>query len=88
MASQPNKPVAEFRMGLIKAVVWQNESVKGSWYNVTIVRLYQQEGHWNETHSFSRTDLPLVQRVTEQAHIFIYQQKPEAQGDQEAAFAT
>ncbi len=78
MASQPNKPVAEFRMGLVKAVVWRNESDTGTWHNVTIVRLYQQEGHWNETHSFGRHDLPLVQRVAEQAHTFIYEQKPES----------
>ncbi|MEZ6063690.1 MAG: hypothetical protein R3C19_25355 [Planctomycetaceae bacterium] len=84
MASQPNQPVAEFRMGLVKAVVWRNETSAGPRHNVTFARLYQQEGHWNETASFGRDDLPLVQRVAEQAHSFIFDQKPVPRGEQPA----
>ena len=87
MASQPNKPVAEFRMGLVKAVVWKNETTIGTRHNVTLARLYQLEGHWNETTSFGRNDLPLVQRVAEQAHAFIYEQKPESPSERQAAAA-
>jgi len=85
MASQPNKPVAEFRMGLVKAVVWRNETTIGTRHNVTLVRLYQQEGHWNETTSFGRNDLPLLQKVVEQAHTFIYQHRPESPAERQAA---
>jgi len=85
MASQPNKPVAEFRMGLVKAVVWKNETDAGLWHNVTFARLYQQEGHWNDSASFGRNDLPLVQRVAERAHAFIYEQKPESPSERQAA---
>ncbi len=77
MATQPTKPVAEFKLGLVKAVVWRNETTVGPRHNVTFARLFRRDDQWHETSSFGRDDLPLVQRVAEQAHTFIFSQKPE-----------
>ena len=73
MASQ-NKPAAEFKLGLVKAVVWKNETPNGSRHNVTIARLYKQDDEWKETTSFGRDDLLLVAKVADQAHSFIFEQ--------------
>ena len=73
MATQ-NKPVAEFKLGLVKALVWKNETANGVRHNVTIARLYKQDDEWKETASFGRDDLPLVAKVVDRAHSFIFEQ--------------
>ncbi len=68
------KPVATFKMGRIQAAVWKNDAEKGSFYNVTIERRYNDDGDWKSSTTFSRTDLPLVAKVADQAHTWIYNQ--------------
>jgi len=70
-----NKPVHEIRMGRIKAAVWENRSQKnGTLYNVTFSRLYRDGDQWKDSTSFGRDDLPLVEKVADQAHRWIFQQ--------------
>lgn len=40
MEDSENKPVAEFRVNAVKAVVWKNESNDKVYYNTTLVRIY------------------------------------------------
>ncbi len=35
------KPISEIRIGAIKAAIWENETTKGTRYNVTFSRLYK-----------------------------------------------
>ena len=73
-------------MGRIKAAVWANQTDKGLRHNVTIVRIYKQGDDWKETGSFGRDDLPLVSKVSDQAHTWIYEQPAaEAVEDRKAA---
>lgn len=72
MATQ-NKPVAEFKLGLVKAVVWRNETASGLRHNVTFARLYKQDEEWRETMSFGRDDLPLIAKLADRAHTFIFE---------------
>ena len=66
-----NQPVHEVRLGGIKAAIWQNPTEAGVRYNVTFERLYNQDGEWRSTGSFSRDDLLLLGKVADLAHSWI-----------------
>lgn len=69
------KPAAEFRLGRITAAVWRNSGTNGDFYSVTPTRLYKPEGgDWQRSDSFGRDDLPLVSKVCDMAHTWIYEQ--------------
>ena len=68
------KPVHEIRLGRIKASVWENETQNGVRHNVTISRLYKDGDKWKDSSSFGREDLPLVAKVADMAHTWIFQQ--------------
>ena len=54
-----NKPVAEVRVGAVKAAIWPNQTESGVVrHNVTFSRIYKDaEGNWKSTSSFGRDDL-------------------------------
>ena len=71
---EKSKPVHEVRLGRIKAAVWENESQNGTRHNVTLQRLYVDDaGQWQTSQSFGRDDLPLVAKVVDLAHSWIYE---------------
>jgi hypothetical protein len=71
---EKQKPAHEIRMGRIKATIWENETENGTRHNVTISRLYKDGDQWKQTTSFGREDLPLVAKVADLAHTWIYEQ--------------
>lgn len=66
-------PIHTIRFGLIKACIWQNQTRKGDRHNVTIARLYRNGDLWKESNHFGRDDLPLVAKVADMAHTWIFQ---------------
>jgi hypothetical protein len=66
-----NLPVKTFRLGRIKAAVWENENEQ-KFYSVTFARTYV-----GDTDSFGRDDLPLVAKLADQAHTFIFERLAE-----------
>lgn len=72
MAKQ--KPAHEIRLGRIKATIWANETDNGTRHNVSISRLFKDGDEWKQTTSFGRDDLPLVAKVVDMAHLWIYEQ--------------
>ncbi len=68
------KPVNEIRLGAIKAAIWANETQNGVRHNVTLSRLYKDEDEWKSSDSFGRDDLPVVAKVADLAHTWIYQE--------------
>ena len=72
-----SKPVHEIRLGAVKAAIWANETDSGVRHNVTVARLYREDDEWKTTTSFGRDDLPLLAKVADQAHTWIF---TEAQG--------
>lgn len=66
------KPVKEVRMGRIKAAIWANDTETGIRHNVTFTRIYKTEDGWESTASFGRDDLPLLAKVADRAHSWIY----------------
>ena len=75
------KPVHEIRMGRIKAAIWANETDNGTRHNVVITRLYKDGDEWKTSTSFGREELPLVAKIADMAHTWIYQQGQESNGD-------
>ena len=75
--AKSNKPVKEIRLGRIKAAIWENETANGSRHNVKVVRLYKDGDEWKDSDSFGRDDLPLVAKVCDQAHTWIFEQAAE-----------
>ena len=81
-----NRPVHEIRFGRIRAAIWQNETENGMRHNVTISRLYKDGEDWKDSTSFGRDDLPLVAKVCDQAHTWIFEhgsEKPNGNGHSE-----
>ncbi len=68
------KPVHEIRLGRIKAAIWENETQNGTMFNVTISRLWKDGTQWNDSTSFGRDDLPLVAKIADMAHTWIFTQ--------------
>lgn len=78
------KPVHEVRLGKVKAAIWRNESENGVRFGVTFARIYKTEQGWESSSSFGRDELPLVAKVADMAHTWIYQQneKNDSQSDE------
>ena len=77
MASQAKpRPVHEVRMGRIKAAIWENDTQNGIRHNVTVTRLYKDGEQWKDSSSFGRDDLPLLLKVVDIAHTWIFQNGP------------
>jgi hypothetical protein len=73
MASKPKaRPVHEVRLGRVKAAIWENDTQNGMRHNVTVSRLYKDGEQWKDSNSFGRDDLPLVAKVVDQAHTWIF----------------
>ena len=66
MTTEKRKPIHELRLGSVKAAIWQNQSEKtGTWYSVTINRLYKQGDAWKRSDSFGPSELPLVSKIAD-----------------------
>ncbi len=80
---QKKRPIDTLRDGSIKAVIWKNQSEKGSFYSVDIIRTYKDDaGNYHDTNSFSGTQLLRAARLAEIAYteIGIYRAKDKAVG--------
>jgi hypothetical protein len=75
---EKTRPVHEVRLGRIKAAIWENETQNGTRHNVTVSRLYKDGNDWKDSTSFGRDDLPLVAKVVDQAHSWIFGQGQDA----------
>ena len=73
-AEEPRRPIQEFRLGRIKAAVWANDTQLGTRHSVTITRLFKPDGEsgWRTSTAFNRDDLPLVAKVADLAHTYIF----------------
>ena len=78
-----NRPVHEIRFGRIRAAIWANSTEAGVRHNVTISRIYKDDksGEWRDSNSFGRDDMPLVAKVCDLAHTWIYENGSNNGGD-------
>ena len=78
-------PVKTFRLGAIKAAIWENESDQKKFYNVTFARTYMDDAKaYHDTASFGRDDLPRVAKLADLAHTFIFGLLAEQRAQQSA----
>lgn len=83
-STKPSPPVKTFRLGRIKAAVWAQETEGRTFYNVTFARTYiDEQKQFHDSDSFGRDDLPLVGKLADQAHTFIFERLAEAKTDDE-----
>lgn len=83
-----DRPVHEIRLGKVKAAIWRNETDAGPRHSVTVSRIYKTETGWESSFSFGRDELPLVSKVADQAHLWIYQQSERSEPEASSAEAT
>ena len=69
----PQKPVAEVRIGAVKASIWQNDTQAGIRHNATFSRLYKDGDDWKSTGSFGREDLLVLAKVADLTHTRIHE---------------
>ena len=78
-STQKVRPVHEVRLGRIKAAIWANQTESGVRHNVTVMRIYKDGDTWKTSESFGREDLPLVAKVADMAHTWIYEHGSETE---------
>lgn len=83
-----NRPVHEIRLGKVKAAIWKNETDAGVRYSVSIVRIFKTEEGWDSSPSFGRDELPLVAKVADMVHTWIYQQNDRSENAPEESEET
>ena len=67
------RPIHEIRLGKIKAAIWANETKSGIRHNVTVERIYKEDGVWKRKSTFGRDELPLVCKVLDFVHTWIFE---------------
>jgi hypothetical protein len=75
--SKKQKPIHEIRIGAIKAAIWENTHENVTRHNITVNRLYKDSEEWKSSESFGRDDLPLLCKVADQAHTWIFAHQQE-----------
>lgn len=70
-----HKPVQEFRTGAIKAVIWTNSGKNGTFYSVSVGRLYKDGNTWKIGQSVGQDDLPTLCSLIERARAWILEQR-------------
>jgi hypothetical protein len=72
--SEKNRPVFVARYGTVKASVWENETRKGSMFNVTVIRSYKDGDTWKDSTSFGFDDLLVLGKALNDCHSYIHEQ--------------
>jgi hypothetical protein len=81
--SGANKPVHTVRHRSIKATIWKNETAKGPFFSVNVLRSYKDDnGEWKDAHSFGYDDLMNVAALMYEAHAFISAVRAKEKGTQ------
>ena len=85
-ATNHQKPVAEVRIGSVKAAIWANQTEGRTRHNVTFSRLYRDGDEWKTTQSFGRNNLLVLAKVADLAHSRIFElqqtEAPEVPADE------
>ena len=68
---EKKKPVKKIRIGKISAAIWDNQTEKGIFYNVTFDRTYYEGTNARSTDSFGQNDLLLLKKVSDMAFNWI-----------------
>ena len=67
-AETKNPPADKVRVGLITASIWENQTDKGKFHNVTFERRYKDGDQWKSSHSYNADDLLALAKAADLAH--------------------
>ncbi|MEM6914819.1 MAG: hypothetical protein AAF511_12680 [Pseudomonadota bacterium] len=71
-----SKPIDKIEQFPVEASFFANEGQNGTWFNAQISKVYEKDGQWHRTNSFSSNDLlklnAIMPRVTERMHELEY----------------
>jgi hypothetical protein len=79
-----NPPAHIIRFGLIKGSIWRNQTRAGDRYTITVVRLFKNGDRWTESTRFGRDDLPLVAKICDLAHTWVFQNSGQPESDKQS----
>jgi hypothetical protein len=68
------EPLHVIRFGLIKCEIHLRQTRGGDRFNVLVSRLFRNGDQWHESKQFGRDDLPLLAKVVDLAHTWIFLQ--------------
>jgi len=78
MATQEKKkPVHTIRISNVEAAIWENDSEKGTFHAVTVSRKYRKDDAVRNSDSFSGIDLLVLAKVSDLAHTWVNENRPE-----------
>lgn len=65
----PNKPLATYKDSKLKATLWANQNRDGdTYFSINLAKVYQdRNGNWQETNSFSETDILRINELAKEA---------------------
>ena len=72
------QPAHQIRSRSVKAALWKNETDKGTFYNITLERLYKDGEVWKSASSFGIGDISDIESVLKQAREWVQAQQPAA----------
>jgi hypothetical protein len=76
------RPVAEVRLGCIRAAIWRNDGTNGTWYNATFERTYRDGDEPRSSQNFGRDDLLALAKVADLANSRIFELQHEDREDE------
>lgn len=78
-----SKPIDKVQQFPVEASFFENQSENGTWINANISKVYEKDGEWHRTNSFSGNDLlklnALMPRIMERMHELEHGQQPQNQ---------
>ena len=72
------QPAHQLRSRSVKAALWRNETDNGTFYNITLERLYKDGEVWKSSSSFGIGDTSDIEAVLKQAREWVQAQQPVA----------
>jgi hypothetical protein len=72
---QANRPFKVIRRGLLKAVIWQNQTANGPMFSTQLVRAFRDGEDWKESHSLNRDDLLQAAKLLDEADDVIHREE-------------
>lgn len=75
MSESKSRPAHEIRFGSVKVVIWKNQTANGHMYNVTVARIYKDNGEWKESSGFGVDDLLVLAKALNDAFAWIHAQR-------------
>jgi len=72
-----NRPFQVIRRGLLKVVIWENQTTNGSMFSTQLIRVYKDGEDWKETFSLNREDLLHAAKMLDAADSIIHRTEEE-----------